>query len=362
MSKYVINRIIYRKRDIDEKIATCLILAGCVILLFSGCGKSVKNEAAIRADLDEGNYLSSEGVNFKTSEFRIIKRQTDVDNKSDKIFASIKAISEDVSAQMTGEYTITYGLYNDGWLIDDVSTDSVTILPLQGKEFTNDELVEAFSVWEYDNIETVSVHEYEEDLENGMIYYYVYAEDVCAYATEYIYATITFYYSISGGWQPWNCWVDVGSSEYDWHIAGKYDRPSERVADYITINDDAPSGQTSIYIDDPESDYHDEIDGDHIWLHDLNAESLETIVADANPYKSVHKYIEDYGFPVHVQGDYAYYYDIFDYVLVARGSGSRNNYFIFIEKNDIACAWNNTETDEYNRRVLIDVSQMVPIE
>lgn len=345
-----------------KKVATCLILAACVILLFSGCGKSAKNEAAIRADLDEGNYLSSEGVNFKTNEFEIIKRQTDVDNKSDTVFASIKAISEDDSAQMTGEYTISYVLYNDGWLIDDVSTDSATIVPLHGKEFTTDELVEAFAVWEYYNIENLSVEEYEEDLENGMIYYYVYAEDVCAYATEYIHAAVTFYYSTSDGWQPWDCWVDVRSSEYDWHIAGKYDRPSKRVADLITINDDTPSGQTSIYIDDPESDYHYEIDSDHVWLHDLNTESLETIVADANSYKSVHKYIEDYGFPVYMQGDYEYYYDIFNYVLLTRGSGNRNDYLIFIGKNDIACAWNNTETDEYNRRVLINVYQMVPIE
>lgn len=347
-------------------ISLTLILLTLTILTACG-GPSIKNESEIGKDLIAGDYLSGNNINYIIDDVEIAKRQTDVNNKSDTIYATITATSEDNLSKLTGEYKIEYGLYNEGWLIDDVTVSDVSVLPLQGKEFTTEELIEAMASCNYHNIAYLSVFDYQENLEEGLIHYSISAEDVCTYATEYIDATLSFSFDAEQGWQPWNCTITINHSVCDWDIAGEYYCESDKLRDNLVIYDEEPSEHISMCICEPSSDYSHELES--VKLYDARQDSLESIVSDASAswYKNswfdeAHDYINDHGFYVEMRGDYSNL-DAFEYATYLSTAGNRCDYILFIGKNDI---YRSTEfdldVDSYNGRVLLDIWKMVPVD
>lgn len=346
-------------------IFTLIILT---LTILTGCGgPSTKNESEIGKDLIAGGYLSGNSINYIIDDMEIVKRQTDVNNKSDTIYATVIATSEDKVSKLTGEYKIEYGLYNEGWLIDKVTVSDLSVLPLHGKEFTTDELIEAMASCNYQNIAYLSVLDYQESLEDGLVYYSISAEDVCTYATEYIDATLSFSFDAEQGWQPWNCEITINHSVCDWDIAGEYYCESDKLRDNLVIYDEEPSEHISMCICEPSSDFFRELES--VKLYDARQDSLESIVSDASAswYKNswvdqAHDYINDHGFYVEMRGEYSNL-DAFEYVTYLSAFGNRLNYILFIGKNDI---YRSTEfdlnVDSYNGRVLLDIWKMVPVD
>lgn len=99
-------------------IALCMALC-CVLSLF-GCGvaKTVKSEQEIMADLQEKG-MPEENPDAKITELEIIKRQTNAKDKQDLVYVTIQAEAE--TAKYVRSYQVEYGLYDDGWVLDDVS-------------------------------------------------------------------------------------------------------------------------------------------------------------------------------------------------------------------------------------------------
>lgn len=104
------------------------------MLVFTGCAKTA-DEKQIKIDLENTQFLKeSETI----EELIVEKRQTDKDQKEDIIWCSITTADEYVSYQK--EVILTYGLYNKGWVLDDISVNAVNQwiqTPLQGIDDNN---------------------------------------------------------------------------------------------------------------------------------------------------------------------------------------------------------------------------------
>lgn len=89
------------------------------ILLISlcGCSPSAKSEQEIVADLQKSPAFISEAVRIDSCE--IIKRQTDPDNKCDLVYLTAYVNEDELKCALS--YVMQYALYNDGWILENVS-------------------------------------------------------------------------------------------------------------------------------------------------------------------------------------------------------------------------------------------------
>ena len=86
--------------------------------LFGG-NKSVRDEAGIREDIQaaDGNFQKYQ---VELDHMEIEKRMTDKDRRTDHIWIDVAA-SNDYTVY-TASYELIYGLYNDGWMLDNLLT------------------------------------------------------------------------------------------------------------------------------------------------------------------------------------------------------------------------------------------------
>ena len=105
-----------------------------IAFLLSGCGKKVKSENDIQKDIQ----TSSQFYNNQTviiDNLNIEKRQTDKKEKRDIVYVEVKASNEEIDCNFS--YILTYNLYNEGWILDDLKINSKgewTIRPKKGPE------------------------------------------------------------------------------------------------------------------------------------------------------------------------------------------------------------------------------------
>lgn len=109
--------------------------------LLSGCSESAKSEGDIVDDLQHNSTFSSNG-DLPITDYNIIKRQTDVEGKTDDIYINVEA--ENDCLWLNRSYVMTYGLYNEGWILDNVTTYHEAdwkFRPLQG---VDDEIIQQY--------------------------------------------------------------------------------------------------------------------------------------------------------------------------------------------------------------------------
>ena len=101
-----------------------------------GISEGIDNETLINdvIDCDSFDFVDN---SLEVTEFSIIKRQTNIEEKTDFVWVSIKA--KNLLYQIERNFKMTYILYNEGWLLEefDVYSDSKHsdhILPLQSIE------------------------------------------------------------------------------------------------------------------------------------------------------------------------------------------------------------------------------------
>ena len=107
-----------------------VLIIGVLMLLFlTGCGTKFKSEEEILQDIVFEDEIFQAYGNLEVKTFLITERKSDSENKSDDISFILKANNEDFVYEITGE--IYYCLYDQGWVVDNVSRNEKKITPLR---------------------------------------------------------------------------------------------------------------------------------------------------------------------------------------------------------------------------------------
>lgn len=88
-----------------------------LLVFLSGCSDKSKNEAAIIEDLQA--HVAFISPTAKINDCEIIKRQTDKDARSDVVYVTVNAESEQLTCTLS--FVLRYELYNEGWLLESVN-------------------------------------------------------------------------------------------------------------------------------------------------------------------------------------------------------------------------------------------------
>ena len=151
------------KRKVWKAAVIGLLMCG-----MTGCGVKEKTEEEIRAEL-QAHAGFGMGKDVTIEEFAVIKRQTDKDDKTDKVFVEVTAGNEEL--EFTTSYGLEYGLYDSGWILDNVYESTLvetTVTPKQGPSDTEAIAVSAGIVDDFSEYSFVSE---ELDLANGSAVY-----------------------------------------------------------------------------------------------------------------------------------------------------------------------------------------------
>lgn len=109
------------------------ILICTIALGTTACGKKVADEERIKQELESNQEIQFLGNREQIDKIVIQKRQTDKDQKTDTVWCTVSTNDTEVSYQKN--VVLTYGLYDEGWMLDDVDIDSKdqwTYTPLKG--------------------------------------------------------------------------------------------------------------------------------------------------------------------------------------------------------------------------------------
>lgn len=163
-----------------KKSGIIVLMSIFTAAILSGCTPKVKEEADLTVELTEHkDFIDVE--NAEVSNMEIIKRQTDKDAKEDIVFVQVAGENEEVAFEKS--YRLKYGLYDQGWMLDQVTEYSEGVNKVTPKKSAPQEKVDA-------DVQALSdlAYQYEsktEDLANGLCSYtYVYVtEDGCASMT-----------------------------------------------------------------------------------------------------------------------------------------------------------------------------------
>lgn len=140
-----------------KKRTIFFLCVSLTLILLSSCSKSGKSKKEIAQDLQSNSFFQDD-TDVKITEYNIIKRQTDVDSKSDIVYINVDAANEDF--RWNRSYIMEYGLYNEGWILDNVTEYNSTewkIWPLHGisEESLMNYIALNKSEYDFDNIEVI---------------------------------------------------------------------------------------------------------------------------------------------------------------------------------------------------------------
>lgn len=140
-AKYTFGRGTMVKVNSSGKFYKKLIILFAIILftlLLSRCSENPCSEYKIQEDLVKSNkFLEYFDEEFKVDEFTVVKRQTNPKDKSD--IAWVNIIAEDSEKRGNLAFIVNYVLYNEGWLLEDISQDTASywcFSPLDGPSIT----------------------------------------------------------------------------------------------------------------------------------------------------------------------------------------------------------------------------------
>lgn len=174
-----------------------------MLVLLSGCSEPAKSEEAIVNDLQANQIFIS--TDTKISDYEIIKRQTDVENKTDLVYITVYTNAPELTSSLT--YELKYELYNEGWILESVMrywdgpwefsglSDEQILADIKDNDYY-------FSDWDLD-VESVEVVEETCD-SNAMVYYQkqIVANLIAHNAMFDYYSSYNIYYGvIDGTWE-----------------------------------------------------------------------------------------------------------------------------------------------------------------
>lgn len=227
-----------------KRILKVLLIAAMLIIVLAGCGStSVKSEKMILEDFQINNYIFETYPNYSVDDVVIVKRQTDIDNKLDKVYVDVTILSKNDVQNVEGhiDLILYYGLYDSGWILDNCESDldgvnkGALFTPLSGYEIVNVE--ETLKSFYGAGIENVSLISRNTDLESRTDVYIIQADDNHRFCKESIEVTIHCELNRQNGLWEIIHFNDVLSSE--WNIEGSYYLDDEYYEyPYVICNND----------------------------------------------------------------------------------------------------------------------------
>lgn len=140
-----------------NKYLIIVFLAIFIIFILIGCN-GAKSKSYVQEDVE--NHALWQGLHVQTTEFDIVKRQTNKREKEDIIFISMKGENE--LCVVERYYKATYHLYNEGWVLDELveSEDEIysnIVKPTKSVDYKQvKELADSISIWDYGSFEPSS--------------------------------------------------------------------------------------------------------------------------------------------------------------------------------------------------------------
>lgn len=98
------------------KKVTLILAVLCLLLFITGCADNAKSEKEICEEIEQFFLNDYSNYTFNDVTVSIDQRQTNADDKTDFVWASVYAKNDDL--EFVGSYTATYVLYNDGWVLE----------------------------------------------------------------------------------------------------------------------------------------------------------------------------------------------------------------------------------------------------
>lgn len=116
------------------RYALSLIIISVLACGITACGAKTADESQIKQELESNQQFHFLQDGETIDEIVIEKRQTDKEQKTDKVWCSIS--TNDTEAAYQKSVVLTYGLYDkEGWILDDVDVDAAkqwVMTPLKG--------------------------------------------------------------------------------------------------------------------------------------------------------------------------------------------------------------------------------------
>ena len=179
----------------------CILLACFILEIFMlvGCGVKDKTEEEILADILVEEEIFSRYIDLEVTEFVIVERRTDKNEKTDVIEFSLQASNEDISFALAGN--LYYYLYEQGWKLDMLDETNRVVLPLRSsisQEMANtvaESLTSQYIMWE------AILNTRNTNLENGTDnFFYIIKDTRNLYWTEEYGLMVNYKFDEVNGW------------------------------------------------------------------------------------------------------------------------------------------------------------------
>lgn len=322
-----------------------LFISVFMMILITGCNNtpSTKNETDIIEDISACKYYLENYSDFSISELEIVKRQTDVENKIDKVNVILSVTNNDESIQGNIDMQIVYGLYNEGWVLDSCEVDfdgensGSSFIPLKGLDLTLEEISSELVTLNGEPLTELNIINHEFSTDEYVETYTFTGIETHKYLTKTIDATLTYTFMQDVG--KWGTpFLSIDSENDEWNIGGTYAYTDRRgKTQTITISPDFLLG-----------DYPDTFkDGVLLSTNDITpGEYFAGTQYALNDVLSR-------GYSVTFDGNLNFY--SFDYCIAEYSKWANA---LFIGKDNIALyIYDNCTIDNYNKEVIIKLSE-----
>lgn len=106
--------------DLERKLLVSALVTLVLCIMLSGCSEPTASESQLKDDLENSPAFYS-AQEMEISELTVTKRMTSKEDKLDTVYVDVTADNENIECHFS--YVMTYALYNDGWLLEDVQQD-----------------------------------------------------------------------------------------------------------------------------------------------------------------------------------------------------------------------------------------------
>lgn len=342
-----------------------------VVVTLAGCNhtSAVKTDSEIMEDLLATKYYSENYSGFTANSIEIVKRQTDVENKSDKLYCTLSVINTDESIGGYIDMIVLYELYNEGWVLNNCEVDFDGAnggnywYPEKGLDLSVDTISNDLLALTGEAYTDIDIYSVKSDLESGEEVYSVTGTSIHTYVTEEIDATLTYSFINSGGY--WNVPIlETNSYKEDWHLTGDYYR-NDANQWHIEFLEDSPEDNMFFKFSYTRDGTENLKVGNEMYDTQLFTLQWLTSTAYGTWGNSNAKYIKDNNFSVIMDGDFSSL-QTFKYATYTFNKGNISDCMLFIGKDDIGVSGrskipSDLVADTYNQRLILKVWKLIPV-